>query len=116
MLGRSRQRRRQLYRLRRLGLRWDSQSYTDDDALLSPRFNLLYRPTDRDAIRLAWGIFGQSQWIHELRVQDGVEEFFPAQRSQNVILGYEHGALASVYVLLDEGRLMAPDDLARLPA
>jgi hypothetical protein len=24
-------------------------------------------------------------------VQDGVEEFFPAQRSQNVILGYEHG-------------------------
>lgn len=79
-----------------LGLRWDSQTYTDDDALLSPRINLLYRATDRDAIRLAWGVFGQSQWIHELRVQDGVEDFFPAQRSQNVVLGYEHGFAGGV--------------------
>jgi hypothetical protein len=71
------------------GLRWDLQTYTDDDSQLSPRFGLLWEASPRDNIRFAAGVYRQSQWIHELQVHDGVEEFWPAQRTNAVVLGYE---------------------------
>lgn len=74
-----------------LGLRWDRQTYTDPsgDAQLSPRANLLFRPDSKSKIRVSWGRYHQSQGISELQVQDGVDQFHPAQSSDQVIVSWE---------------------------
>ena len=75
-----------------LGARWDRQTYLDSgpDNQLSPRVNLLYRLTPATDLRLSWGRFFQSQGIQELQVEDGVTNFFPAQRADHTILSLEH--------------------------
>lgn len=75
-----------------LGARWDRQTYLDSgpDNQLSPRVNLLYRLTPATDVRLSWGRFFQSQGIQELQVEDGVTNFFPAQRADHTILSLEH--------------------------
>jgi hypothetical protein len=72
-----------------LGLRWDRQTYIDDEDQVSPRFNLLFEPTQQDSFRAAWGRFNQSQGIHELQVQDGIHDYWSAQETQSTVLGYE---------------------------
>jgi hypothetical protein len=62
------------------GLRWDCQTYTNDNQL-SPRFNATWTPSDRSELRLAMGRYNQSQRIHELRVEDGETEFSAAEAS-----------------------------------
>ncbi len=71
-----------------LGLRWDQQSYTDDDQL-SPRLNLSYRLAELTTLRAAWGYYYQPQYINELQVEDGVTEFFPAQRAEHRLLALD---------------------------
>ena len=71
-----------------LGARWDRQTYASDSQL-SPRVNLAFTPDAKSTIRAAWGRFSQSQGIHELQIEDGVDRFFPAQRSEHWVLGYE---------------------------
>lgn len=75
-----------------LGLRWDKQDYTDtdDDSQLSPRASILYAINPKTNIRASWGRYFQSQGIHELQVEDGVTEFFPAQRSDHSIIGLQY--------------------------
>ncbi len=75
-----------------LGLRWDKQTYTDldEDDQLSSRFNLLYQLTSQTKLRVAWGHFYQAQRIQELQIEDGVEDFLPAQRAEHRILGLTH--------------------------
>lgn len=75
-----------------LGARWDRQTYlsSGSDNQLSPRVNFLYRIGPDADLRLSWGRFFQSQPIQELQVEDGVTEFFPAQRADHTILGLEH--------------------------
>ncbi len=71
------------------GLRWDDQTYTNlsSDAQVSPRFNILYALTPQTELRLTWGRYQQSQPIQQLQIEDGVDEYWPAQRSDHVIAG-----------------------------
>jgi hypothetical protein len=71
-----------------LGLRYDRQTYVEDSQI-SPRINLVYAPGAKSTLRVAWGRFSQSQGINELQVEDGVTHFFPAQRSQHWMVGFE---------------------------
>lgn len=71
-----------------LGVRWDHQTYTDlaDDSQLSPRISLLQGLGKSTELRLSWGRYFQSQGIHELQIEDGIDRFFPAQRADHTIL------------------------------
>ncbi len=75
-----------------IGLRWDKQKFGDtaSDSQLSPRFSILYAISPKANIRAGWGRYYQSQGIHELQVEDGVTEFFPAQRSDQWIAGLQY--------------------------
>lgn len=74
------------------GLRWDDQTYTNlaSDAQLSPRFNILHALTPKTELRFSWGRYHQSQRIQELQIEDGITNFWPAQRSDHVIAGIRH--------------------------
>jgi hypothetical protein len=41
-------------------------------------------------VRLGWGIYRQSQRAYELQVEDGDTAFYPAERSEQWVAGYEH--------------------------
>ncbi len=71
------------------GLRWDRQTYTDlsDDSQLSPRFSILQALNPSTEMRVSWGRYYQSQGIQELQIEDGVTNFFPAQRADHIIVG-----------------------------
>ena len=74
------------------GLRWDDQTYTDvsSDSQLSPRLSFLYRPTTNMELRIGAGRYHQSQAPHTLQVEDGVREFWPAQRADQFIIGLKY--------------------------
>lgn len=71
-----------------LGLRYDENSVTGDRDF-SPRFNLLYNAGDRSSLRLAWGLFFQSQRPYELQVEDGETQLAESERTEHWVLGYE---------------------------
>jgi outer membrane receptor protein involved in Fe transport len=71
-----------------LGLRWDKQSWLDDEQL-SPRVNLMYSVASRTTLRAAWGRFYQSERLNELQIEDGVTEFFPAQLAEHWLASIE---------------------------
>jgi len=83
-----------------LGVRWDRQSYTDDEQL-SPRFNTVWRPNDRTVFRAALGRFSQSQRIHELQVEDGETEFGAAEISDQVEVSFERGLPGGIGLRID---------------
>jgi outer membrane receptor protein involved in Fe transport len=74
------------------GLRWDDQTYTDDpsDAQLSPRLSYMRSLGDNTELRLSWGRYHQSQEINELQIEDGIDQFWPAQRADHLIAGIHH--------------------------
>jgi outer membrane receptor protein involved in Fe transport len=74
------------------GLRWDDQTYTDfgSDSQLSPRFNLLYRTSENTELRLSAGRYHQSQPIQSLQVEDGIMNYWPAQRGDHLIAGLRY--------------------------
>ncbi len=72
-----------------VGLRWDRQTWIGDHQV-SPRVNLLYSLGDHTDLRAAWGRFYQSQRLNELQVEDGVDEFFPAQLANHWLFSIEH--------------------------
>ncbi len=71
------------------GLRWDDQTYTDltSDSQLSPRVSAMYRLRDNTEVRVSAGRYHQSQSIQSLQIEDGVTQFWPAQRADHVIVG-----------------------------
>jgi outer membrane cobalamin receptor len=71
-----------------VGLRWDRQTHTKESQV-SPRLSLAYRLGRSGRVRAAWGRYHQSQGIHELQVEDGVTDFFPAQRADQWSVGYD---------------------------
>ncbi len=75
-----------------LGLRWDNQSYTGliSDSQLSPRLSVLHALSPATELRFSWGRYHQSQGIHELQIEDGVTDFYPAQRADHIIAGIRH--------------------------
>lgn len=75
-----------------LGLRWDKQRYSGSQSAsqLSPRISLFHALGPDTEFRFSWGRYQQSQGIQELQVEDGLSNFFPAQRSDNIIAGFYH--------------------------
>lgn len=71
-----------------LGARYDRQTHTDEDQL-SPRLNLVYDLGRAGALRAAAGQYYQSQRPNELQVEDGESSFFPAERADTLLLGWE---------------------------
>ena len=74
------------------GLRWDDQTYTDQssDSQLSPRFSLMRSLGSNTELRLSWGRYHQSQGINDLQIEDGITNFWPAQKSDHLIAGVRH--------------------------
>ena len=74
------------------GLRWDDQTYTDlsSDAQLSPRLNLMRSLGPKTELRLSWGRYHQSQGIGELQIEDGITNFWRAQKADHLIAGIRH--------------------------
>ena len=74
------------------GLRWDDQTYTGlvSDSQLSPRVSLLRSVGENTELRLSWGRYHQSQGIQELQIEDGIDQFWPAQRADHLIAGLTH--------------------------
>ncbi|MDH3805483.1 MAG: TonB-dependent receptor, partial [Gammaproteobacteria bacterium] len=74
------------------GLRWDDQTYTDlsSDSQLSPRINIMRSMGSNTELRLSWGRYHQSQGINDLQIEDGVTNFWPAQKADHMIAGIHH--------------------------
>ncbi len=83
-----------------VGLRWDRQTYSEDTQA-DPRINLVWATGERSTVRAAWGLFHQAQRIDELQVEDGVREFFPAQRSEHRLISFEHDTDAGIRFRVD---------------
>ncbi|TXS95582.1 TonB-dependent receptor [Parahaliea maris] len=80
-------------------LRWDRQDYYQNggsDSQFSPRLGLRWELGDQLHLSLSLGRFHQPEAINELQVLDGVTEFFPAQESDQAVLGlyWGHGRVA----------------------
>jgi hypothetical protein len=75
-----------------LGMRWDKQTYTTDpsDEQWSPRLTLYYRIGKKTELRASAGRYYQSQDVHELQIEDGETEFYPAQLADHFIVGLQH--------------------------
>ena len=71
-----------------VGGRYDRQTLTDEDQV-SPRVNLVYDLGRGGTLRTAWGHYYQSQRPNELQVEDGETSFFPAEKAETVLVGWE---------------------------
>lgn len=72
------------------GLRVESESYTPDGTHVNPRLNIAWMIGPRTSVRAAWGRFSQPQFVYELPVEDGINEFSPAQRADHRVIGLDH--------------------------
>ena len=74
-----------------LGLRWDKETLTlNESDQLSPRINLMYELGRQSQLRASWGRFVQAQNVNELQIEDGVTEYFAPQRSDHLVVGFDH--------------------------
>ncbi|MCB1053202.1 MAG: TonB-dependent receptor [Acidobacteria bacterium] len=71
-----------------LGARYESVDF-QDDALLSPRFNLAFQVRPETTLRLALGRFAQRQEIFGLQVADGITEYDPIAYADHYLLAFE---------------------------
>jgi hypothetical protein len=73
-----------------LGLRFDRYSYdSTGEQHVSPRVSVRHELGERTALRWALGRYFQPQGLHELQVEDGVTELYPAQRADHAVIGIE---------------------------
>lgn len=72
-----------------VGLRYDRHSIVDDD-VWSPRVNAAWGLGRNSVLRVGWGWYHQSQRAYELLVEDGDTTFYPTERSEHWIAGFEH--------------------------
>ncbi|HEX2493124.1 MAG TPA: TonB-dependent receptor [Steroidobacter sp.] len=73
------------------GLRVDGQTYDGAEGpQWSPRVSVLYALGPRTQLRASWGRYFQSQGVNELQVEDGVDQFYPAQSAEHAIVAFEH--------------------------
>ncbi len=72
-----------------LGLRYDRHALTDD-GVWSPRANLAWGLGRSSVVRVGWGYYHQSQRAYELMVEDADTRFYPAERSEHWVVGFEH--------------------------
>jgi hypothetical protein len=72
-----------------IGLRYDKRTHTGDSDL-SPRVHALVELGNRTTLRAGWGVYQQSQGMHELEAGDGETSFAPSERAMQTALGLEH--------------------------
>ena len=70
-----------------VGVRYDEQTQTGGRQF-SPRVNLTYSAESNRSLKFSWGRFYQSQGTHELQVEDGVDQYYPAQLAEHFICGF----------------------------
>lgn len=73
-----------------LGLRVDRNTVVHDNTQADPRLNVAWAPRDHLRLRLAWGLFHQSQRLYELAAEDGSSQFVRSERAEHRILGAEY--------------------------
>ena len=71
------------------GLRYDNVSYTNED-FWSPRVSATYAISKRTFLRGAWGQYYQPQFIYNMEVNYGVDEFRKAEMTEHYVVGLEH--------------------------
>ncbi|HMB72206.1 MAG TPA: TonB-dependent receptor, partial [Gammaproteobacteria bacterium] len=72
------------------GLRWHQQKFNGvAEATRGPRVGLRFAVSDRSTLRASWGRFYQSQAVNELQVSDGSTRFYPSQRSEQIVIGFD---------------------------
>ena len=82
------------------GLRWDYASWANDKNY-SPRVNISYELGEKTVIRAGWGMFYQSQKIHQLHIIDDEKTFRPASKSMHNVIGLEHEFDSGIYLRLE---------------
>jgi len=75
-------------------VRVDDHDYTRDTDL-SPRFNASYA-LGRTTLRAAWGIYYQSEGLHQLGIGDNDDAFHPAERAEHRVLSVEHRLVSGI--------------------
>lgn len=97
------------------GLRWDDQTYTDEssDSQLSPRVNFMLRPWKNTELRFSVGRYHQSQPVQSLQIEDGIVNYWPAQRADHFIVGLKHLAGNDTAIRLEVFRKAFRDVRAR---
>ena len=78
-----------------VGLRYDRRTHTDDSDI-SPRLHALVDLGNRTTLRAGWGVYQQSQGMHELEAGDGETTFAPSERATQTALGLEHRLLNGI--------------------
>jgi TonB dependent receptor-like, beta-barrel/TonB-dependent Receptor Plug Domain/Carboxypeptidase regulatory-like domain len=71
-----------------VGLRYDRASHTGDRGI-SPRFLTSLDVASGTTLRGSWGVYRQSQGIHELEVGDGGTTYLPSERAELIAVGLE---------------------------
>ena len=72
------------------GLRWDFQTYTDNNEYqVSPRFSLRYDFGEDIEFRLSAGRFFQPEGIHELQIGDGITAYQDVQYADHYIAAWQ---------------------------
>jgi outer membrane receptor protein involved in Fe transport len=95
-----------------LGLRFDRYRYSGiaDEQHLSPRISVRHELGDSTALRWSLGRYFQPQGLHELQVEDGVTDLYPAQRADHAVIGIER-RLGERYLLRAEAYRKSLDRL-----
>ena len=70
------------------GMRISRYDY-NDESLLSPRANIVYKPFDVHTFSFSWGYYYQSPFFYELRNKVPGEEKLHSQRAIHYVLGWE---------------------------
>jgi hypothetical protein len=78
------------------GVRLETETHTPDGVHINPRLNVAWTVGRRTSLRAAWGRFSQPQYVYELPVEDGVNEFSPSQRAEHRVIGIDHQFNAAV--------------------
>lgn len=91
-----------------LGLRHDRNDYAHDSET-TPRFNVAWH-AGQTTWRAAWGLYAQSQGLHNLAVADGDTTFRPAERAEHRVLSVERPIGAGLHLRLEayERRVRRP--------
>jgi hypothetical protein len=63
---------------------------TAESWLLDPRFSLRWELSSAWELRAHWGRFHQTDEVHELKIEDGLNSFPEAQESDHIIFGVDH--------------------------
>ncbi|MFC1619351.1 carboxypeptidase-like regulatory domain-containing protein [Candidatus Neomarinimicrobiota bacterium] len=71
-----------------IGLRFDAIGYSNTNKL-SPRLNLVWTLAEQTFFRAGWGYFYQNDGIHEIRVEDGEDNFLPPEMAEHWVAGFE---------------------------